>query len=98
MAAVPLAQFEENLMFRLAQLEQRLDAYRQLHADELDEIARGLAELKHQLEQLPEVSAPSHLHSPGEPAVAARSTDSQARPSSADATSSPSQRKGERQA
>ncbi len=35
-----------DLAYRILQLERSLDAYRRLHAEELDELGRRLAELK----------------------------------------------------
>ncbi len=35
-----------DLAYRILQLERSLDAYRRLHAEELDELERRLAELK----------------------------------------------------
>ncbi len=51
-----MSQLEENLTFRLARLEQKLAAYRKLHADELDEIGRELGELRQELEALAKTS------------------------------------------
>ncbi len=53
-----MSQLEENLTSRLARLEQKLAAYRKLHADELDEIGRELGELRQAVEALAAVSAP----------------------------------------
>lgn len=53
-----MPQLEENLLSRLARLEQKLAAYRKLHADELDEIGRELGELRQAVEALATVSAP----------------------------------------
>lgn len=39
-------------MSRLAQLEQKLEAYRKLHTSELEEIARGIAELREEMHAL----------------------------------------------
>ena len=49
-------QLEDNLASRLARLEQKLEAYRKLHADELDEIGRELGELRQELEALAKTS------------------------------------------
>lgn len=40
---------EGNLAYRILQLERSLDAYRRLHAEELDELERQLTELKNQV-------------------------------------------------
>ncbi len=53
-----MPQLEENLLSRLARLEQKLAAYQKLHADELDEIGRELGELRQAVEALATVSAP----------------------------------------
>ncbi len=45
MASLP----SSDIAFRLLRLEQQLDAYERLHAEELKEIRRTLAELKLQL-------------------------------------------------
>jgi len=57
MQAVCPASLEENMASRLARLEQKLEAYRKLHAGELEEIARELAELRREFEALPRVAA-----------------------------------------
>jgi hypothetical protein len=54
-----MAQLEDNLASRLARLEQKLAAYRKLHADELDEIGRELGELRQTVAALATASAPS---------------------------------------
>lgn len=58
-----MAQLEDNLTYRLARLEQKLEAYRKLHASELEEIMRALAELRQELEALGKTSTltPDHL-------------------------------------
>lgn len=40
---------EEDLAYRILQLERSLDAYRRLHAEELDELERRLVELKREV-------------------------------------------------
>lgn len=40
---------EGDLAYRVLQLERSLDAYRRLHAEELDELKHQLAELKSQM-------------------------------------------------
>lgn len=40
---------EGDLAYHVLQLERSLDAYRRLHAEELDELKRQLAELKSQV-------------------------------------------------
>lgn len=47
-----MSQLEDNLTFRLGQLEKTLEAYRALHDAELAEIARALAELRPEVEAL----------------------------------------------
>lgn len=59
-----MGQLEQNLAFRLTRLEQKLDAYRKLHAEELDEMVREIAELRREVEKLARVAAPT-----AEPAV-----------------------------
>ncbi|MBI4316653.1 MAG: hypothetical protein HY679_12025 [Chloroflexi bacterium] len=54
-----MSQLEENLLTRLARLEKMLEAYRKLHADELDEIGRELGELRQAIETLATASAPT---------------------------------------
>ena len=60
-----LAQLEENIIFRLVQLEEKLEEYRKLHADELDGLERGLMELRQRVEALQAVSIPT----PDEPTL-----------------------------
>ncbi|MFQ6057393.1 MAG: hypothetical protein ACE5MB_00740 [Anaerolineae bacterium] len=40
---------ENDLAYRVLRLEQQLESYQKLHAEELDEIRRTLAELKRQI-------------------------------------------------
>ncbi len=51
-----MAQLEENLEFRMRRLEQKLEAYRKLHAGELEELARGMAELRREFVLLREAA------------------------------------------
>ncbi|HBY94554.1 MAG: hypothetical protein M5U01_27550 [Ardenticatenaceae bacterium] len=57
-----MSQLEENLAFRLGQLEKTLEAYRALHVAELEEIAHALAALRPNVEALLTAAAP-----PGQP-------------------------------
>jgi hypothetical protein len=51
-----VTQLEENLEFRMTRLEQKLKAYRKLHAGELEELARGIAELRREFVLLREAA------------------------------------------
>ncbi len=52
-----MPQIEDNLVCRLERLEKTLNAYRRLHADELTEIERDLAELRREIEMLAKAPA-----------------------------------------
>ncbi len=51
-----MAQLEENLEFRMTRLEQKLKAYRKLHAGELEELERGMADLRRDFAMLREAA------------------------------------------
>jgi hypothetical protein len=62
-----MPQLEENLLSQLTRVEHKLEAYRKLHAEEWQELARDVVELRQQIEALS--SAPHRTRPPDLAAV-----------------------------